>query len=101
MPPSQRPILVNAGWVNHYFGYTCHLPERIVVDGVTLANKDYFYVLSKFESYVADPMINGAANQNPLSLTKTIVIKNNLNNYKYYVSVSKELFADVEVIVEA
>ena len=94
------PILINAGWVNHYFGYTCHLPERIVVDGVTLANKDYFYVLPNLGSQVDDATVDGAANKNPLSLTKTIVIKSNPNNYKYYVSVNKELFAGVEVIVE-
>ena len=94
------PILVNAGWNNHYFGYTCYLPTRIIIDGVTLANKDYFYVLPNLASHVDDVLINGSENKNPLQLTETIIIKSNPNGYKYYVSVNKELFANVELIVE-
>ena len=94
------PILVNAGWNNHYFGYTCHLPAKIVVDGVTLANKDYFYVLPNLPSHVDDPTVNGAENKNPLQLTETIIIASNPNGYKYYVSVNKELFANVQVVVQ-
>ena len=94
------PILVNAGWNNHYFGYTCYLPTKIIVDGVTLANKDYFYVLPNLASHVDDVLINGAENKNPLQLTETIIIRSNPNGYKYYVSVNKELFANVELIVE-
>jgi hypothetical protein len=94
------PILVNAGWNNHYFGYTCHLPAKIVVDGITLANKDYFYVLPNLPSHVDDVLIGGEENKNPLKLTETIVIASNPNGYKYYVSVNTELFSGVEVIVE-
>ena len=94
------PLLVNAGWNNHYFGYTCYLPAKIVVDGITLANKDYFYVLPNLPSHVDDPTVNGAENKNPLELTQTIVIESNPNGYKYYVSVNKELFAGVELIVK-
>ena len=91
------PTLVSAGWVNHDFGYTCYLPEKIVVDGITLANGDCFYVLPNLPSYVADATVEGAENKNPLELTKTVVIANNPNEYKYYVSVNNELFADVVV----
>ena len=94
------PILVNAGWNNHYFGYTCYLPTKIVIDGVTLANKDYFYVLPNLPSHVDDATVNGQENKNPLQLTETIVIASNPNGYKYYVSVNKELFADVQLIVQ-
>ena len=94
------PILVNAGWNNHYFGYTCYLPTKIVIDGITLANKDCFYVLPNLPSHVDDLTVNGEENKNPLQLTKTIVIENNPNGYKYYVSVNKELFANVELIVK-
>ena len=93
------PILINAGWNNHYFGYTCYLPAKIVVDGITLANKDYFYVLPNLPSHVDDPLIDGIENKNPLQLTETIVIASNPNGYKYYVSVNKELFSGVEVVV--
>ena len=94
------PILVNAGWNNHYFGYTCYLPTKIVIDGITLANKDYFYVLPNLPSHVDDLTVNGEANKNPLQLTETIVIESNPNGYKYYVSVNKELFSNVELIVK-
>lgn len=92
------PILVNAGWNNHYFGYTCYLPQRIVVDGVKLAKGDYFYVLPKLTADIDKPTVDGAENKNPVVLTKTIVIKSNPENYKYYVSVNKELFSNVEVV---
>lgn len=94
------PILVNAGWVNHNFGYTCHLPERIVIDGVKLASGDYFYVLPKLMPDIDKQTVGGAENKNPVCLPKTIVIKSNPEGYKYYVSVNKELFLDVEVIEE-
>ena len=94
------PILVNAGWNNHYFGYTCHLPERIVVDGITLANKDYFYVLPKLYPDIDKATVDGVENKNPVELTEQIVIASNPNGYKYYVSVNTELFSGVEVVVQ-
>ena len=94
------PILINAGWQNHNFGYTCYLPERIVVDGIKLANKDYFYVLPKLAPDIDKPFVDGAENKNPVELTKEIVIKSNPKGYKHYVSVNTELFKDVNVIIE-
>ena len=41
--------------------------------------------------------IDGAESKNPLELTKTIVIAGNPNNYKYYVSINEDLYADVKV----
>ena len=92
------PILVNAGWNNHYFGYTCYLPERIVIDGIKLRNNDYFYVLPKLAEDIDKPVVGGVENKNPVVLTKQIVIKNNPEGYKFYVSVNTELFSGVEVI---
>ena len=92
------PILVNAGWNNHYFGYTCYLPERIVIDGIKLRNNDYFYVLPKLAEDIDKPVVGGVENKNPVVLTKQIVIKNNPEGYKSYVSVNTELFSGVEVI---
>ena len=94
------PILVNAGWQNHYFGYTCHLPERIVVDGIKLANKDYFYVLPKLAADIDKPTVDGDENKNPVELTKQVIIKSNPEGYKAFISVNTELFSDVEMIVE-
>ena len=97
---SGTPILINAGWNNHFFGYTCHLPERIVVDGIKLANKDYFYVLPKLAPDIDKPTADGVENKNPVELTKEIVIKSNPEGYACYVSVNTELFKDVKVITE-
>ncbi len=94
------PLLVNAGWTNHCFGYTCHLPERIVVDGIKLANKDYFYVLPKLVPDIDKATVDGIENKNPVVLTKRIIIESNPNDYKCHVSVNTELFSDVEVIVK-
>ena len=94
------PILVNAGWNNHYFGYTCHLPERIVVDGIKLANKDYFYVLPKLAPDIDKPTVDGQENKNPVKLPKEIIIKSNPEGYKHFVSVNTELFKNVKVIIE-
>ena len=93
------PILINAGWQNHYFGYTCYLPERVTVDGIKLANKDYFYVLPKLTEDIDKPTVNGAENKNPVVLTKQIVIKSNPEGYKHFTSVNTELFADTELTV--
>jgi hypothetical protein len=94
------PILVNAGWQNHYFGYTCYLPERIVVDGIKPANKDYFYVLPKLAPDIGKPFVDGAENKNPIELTKEVIIKHNPEGYKHYLSVNTELFKNVKVITE-
>ena len=94
------PILVNAGWQNHYFGYTCYLPERIIIDGIKLANKDYFYVLPKLAPDIDKPTVDGAENKNPVELTKEIIIKSNPEGYKHYISVNTELFSGVKVIID-
>lgn len=93
------PILVNAGWQNHNFGYTCYLPERIVVDGIKLMNKDYFYALPKLAPDIDKPMIDGVENKNPVELTKQIIIKSNPQGYKAFISVNTELFKDTELIL--
>lgn len=94
------PILVNAGWQNHYFGYTCYLPERIVVDGIRLANKNYFYVLPKLAADIDKPTVDGGENKNPVVLTKQVIIKSNPEGYKAHISVNTDLFSGVEVVVQ-
>ncbi len=94
------PILVNAGWTNHYFGYTCYLPKRIIVDGIKLLNKDYFYVLPKLAPDIDKKVVDGVENKNPIILPKEIRIKSNPEKYRHFVSVNTELFSGVDVIVE-
>ena len=92
--------LVNASWNNHYFGYTCHLPENITIDGITLAKGTSFYVLPKLTNGIDTATVNGQTNLNPIVLTKTVTIVSNPKNYTYSVSSNTTLFASVEIIKE-
>ena len=94
------PTLVSVGWNNHYFGYDCYLPEKIVIDGIKLANGEGIYVLPNLPSCVDKSFIDGEENKNPLHLTKTIVIESNPDGYEYHISANEELFKDVELIVK-
>ena len=97
---TSTPTLISASWNNHYFGYTCYLPENITVDGLKLANGTSFYVLPNLSTYVDNESINGAENKNVYVLTKTVTIKNNTNEYTCAISKNMVLFADVTLIKE-
>lgn len=92
---TSTPTLVSAQWNNHYFGYTCYLPENIIIDGITLAKGNSFYVLPNLSSSVDDALVNGAENKNPYVLTRTVTVTNNTKGYTVYVSKNMTLFGDV------
>jgi hypothetical protein len=92
--------LINANWYNHYFGYTCYLPENITIDGITLAKGNTFYVLPGLKNDIDKDTVSGRKNENPIVLTKKVIIKNNPNSYNCYVSSNNILFGDVELIDE-
>lgn len=96
---TSTPTLVNAAWNNHYFGYTCYLPENITVDGITLAKGTSFYVLPNLSSSVDDTTVNGSVNKNPYVLTKTVILKNNGNN-NCIISKNMTLFKNVVLTEE-
>ena len=92
--------LINGSWVNHYFGYTCHLPANIIIDGITLAKGTSFYILPKLQSGINTATVNGKQNLNQIVLTKKITVVGNPNNYKYQISSGSALYADVELVEE-
>ena len=92
---TSTPTLINAQWSNHYFGYTCYLPENITVDGITLDKGTSFYVLPNLKNDVDKNVISGVNNDNPYVLTKKIIIISNPQNYTYAVSKNMTLFGTV------
>ena len=92
--------LINGTWVNHYFGYTCHLPANITIDGITLAKGTSFYVLPKLSNGINTDTVGGSQNLNQIMLTKKITVVSNPNNYTYQISQNTTLYADVELIKE-
>ena len=92
--------LINGSWANHYFGYTCYLPENIIIDGITLAKGNSFYVLPKLQNGIDSATVSGTANKNQVVLTKKITVVNNPNNYSYSVSSNTVLYSDVELVEE-
>ncbi len=85
--------LINAGWSNHYFGYTCYLPENIIIDGITLAKGTSVYILPNLATGVDKATVSGVENKNQYVLTKEITILSNNNNYSYTISKNLTLFS--------
>ena len=95
---TSTPTLIHGVWRNHYFGYTCHLPENVTIDGITLAKGSTFYILPNLSSSVDDETISGAVNNNPYVLTKKVYVVSNPNGYTFYVSKNSTLFGNTQVI---
>ena len=94
--------LISGTWTNHYFGYTCYLPQNITIDGITLAKGNSFYVLPKLQNGIDTDTdtVSGSKNLNKTVLTKKITVLSNPNNYTYSISSNTVLYADVELIKE-
>jgi hypothetical protein len=90
-------VLINASWYNHYFGYDCHLPANITIDGITLAKGSSFYVLPKLQNGINTDTVSGKKNLNKIMLTEKIIVLSNPNNYTYQISQNTTLYQDVEL----
>lgn len=97
---TSTPTLINVTWYNHDFGYTCHLPENITIDGIKLEKGNTFYVFPKLQNGIDTDTVSGVTNNNPIVLTKKIIIASNPNGYNCYVSQNTTLFGKVELIKE-
>ena len=95
---SYTPTLINATWYNHDFGYTCHLPANVTIDGLTLAKGTSFYVFPKLKNEIDSATVSGVENKNPIVLPVKITIVSNPGGYACSVSQNTELFCDVELI---
>ena len=96
--------LISGSYTNHYFGYKCHLPHNVTVDGLTLKTPTTVYVMPSFanSSYkigmdTLDGTANGTVNKNPTYITDSVTVTN--VNYKVYLSSNQNLYADTEFVV--
>ena len=94
---SSTPTLISAAWYNHDFGYTCHLPSKIEIDGIILAKGSTVYVLPSLQNGVNEDTVAGHENKNKIVLTESITVKN--VGYNVRISSNTTLFAGVELTV--
>ena len=91
--------ILNGGFTNHNFGYTCYMPENVVVDNLKVEAASVKTIVLANGSItgegVSAPMYNGEASLNPYVITKTFTIKNNEAGYNYTLPAS----TDVRVVV--
>ena len=103
MHTSGEPTLFRCGWYNHDFGYETHIPEEIIIDGLTLTTPSDINIFParyvEQISYAHLDEINGVPNSNKTTPPKRIVIKNNKGGYKYILP-DTEFFKNTELIVE-
>ena len=85
-----------ATWYNHYFGYTCYLPQNITIDNLTTKNPGVIFIFPALSADIDKPTVNGVTNNNPIVLPKTVTISNMKSDV--VVSSNTALFADVVVI---
>ena len=100
---SASPTLFTCGWYNHDFGLETHVPEEIIIDGLTLTtpNDINIFPAAYIEqiSHAHLDEIDGAPNLNKTTPPKRIIIRNNKGGYKYILP-DTEFFKNTELIIE-
>ena len=95
--------IFRCGWYNHDFGYKCHVPEELIIDGLVLTNPTDINIFpAKYVEQIAKANldeIDGQPNVNKVAPPKRIIIRNNKGGYKYILPDS-EFFKDTELIIE-
>ncbi len=86
--------LITASYANHDFGYTCHLPKSVTVDGITLDFGGSFYVFSPLQNGIDQPTVGGVENKNPVVLPEEVIFTN-LGKIVGEISSNKTLYANV------
>ena len=83
----ETDTLVSSGWVNHYFGYTCYMPN-LIIDNVKWENltsdKVTLCSFSSEEPVFADTLSNNVKNENVTIPPELVKITNN-NGVSYTV----------------
>ena len=97
---TSTPTLVSGSWNNHYFGYTCYLPENVTIEGIKIAKGTYFYILPNLPTGVDQPTISSDVNKNPYVLTKSITVSGLPAGNTCYVSINMTLFASVKLTMK-
>ena len=86
----------SATWNNHYFGYTCYLPQNITIENLTAeVNNISVFVFPALAQDIDKETVGGAPNLNPMVLPKTVTIINCGKNIS--ISSSPALFENVVV----
>ena len=78
---SSTVTLISGGWNDHYFGYTCHLPN-VVIDNLTVARGTTVNVFANF----GNKNIASTSTNNPVAIGGKITIRNNKNGYTFNAS---------------
>ena len=78
---SSTVTLISGGWNDHYFGYTCHLPN-VVIDNLTVAKGTTVNVFANF----GNKNITSTSTNNPVAIGGKITIRNNKNGYTFNAS---------------
>ena len=97
------PTLFRCGWHNHDFGFETHVPEEIIIDGLTLTTPNDINIFpAKYIEQIAKAHldeIDGQPNLNKTTPPKRIIIRNNKGGYKYILP-DTEFFKNTELIIE-
>ncbi len=100
---SEPPSIFRCGWYNHDFGYQTHLPEEIIIDGLTLTTPaDINIFPEKYAEqikYAHKEEISEEPNLNKTVPPKRIIIRNNKGGYKFILPDS-EFFRNTALIME-
>ncbi len=84
----------SASWHDHYFGYTCYLPEDIVIDGLTLSYGTKFYIFGSISTS------SQTSTTNPYVMPQRITVSG-VDGYTYSIaSGNTSNFANTELIAK-
>ncbi len=89
---SANPVLISAVWASHNYGYICHLPNSVVIDGITLKTGTSFRVFTALSANALTDSVN------PIEVTKTVSVISNPNNYTYTLASSTSVFGNTELL---
>ncbi|MBQ8410067.1 MAG: hypothetical protein IJY39_14515 [Clostridia bacterium] len=101
---SRNVCIVRAGWNNWNFGYVTHLPN-LVIDNLKIDKPTNLYCFSHLcndftETIDQGSLQNGAPNLNPMDISATVVIKNNVANHTYQGSPNSYVNKKIKLIEE-
>ena len=92
--------IINGGFTNHNFGYTCYMPANVVVDNLTVSAPGITTIPlangSITSEGVSANVYNTEASLNPYVITKTLTIRNNAAGYNFILPASSD-FKSVEM----
>ncbi len=82
--------VIAASWYDWDFGYECRFPETVTLDNVRLEYEDgineyihpHLFIFSHVTENAEYTPEYVKASKNPVTLTKKVIIKNNVTNFK-------------------